>query len=133
MSNKSTQIEQLLNKKSAAAPDVTSPLKTIGDGNMLDGLKNIFSFAKEEGKQIGYDNGMKNGVAVCSIVSIGILGTLYIIPKGINHFKKKYAEKKAHEEMSEKIYAAFNEEESSRSDEEDAAYVVDTECGNIEG
>lgn len=132
MSNKSTQIEQLLNKKSAAAPEVTNALKTIGDGNMLDGLKNIFSYANEERKQIDYDNGMKNGVAACSI-TIGILGTLYIIPKGINHFKKKYAEKKAHEEMSEKIYAAFNEEESSRSDEEDAAYVVDTECGNIEG
>ena len=42
MSSKSNQIGELLNTASAAAPDVTKPLKSIGDGNMLDGVKNIF-------------------------------------------------------------------------------------------
>ena len=39
MSNRGKQIGELLNTASAAAPDVTKPLKAIGDGNMLEGVK----------------------------------------------------------------------------------------------
>ena len=51
MSNKGKQIGELLNKTTAAAPDVTKPLKVIGDGNMLDGVKNIFNYALREGEK----------------------------------------------------------------------------------
>ena len=102
MSNKGKQIGELLNKASAAAPDVTKPLKAIGDGNMLDGVKNIFNYALKEGE--------KSGIVKGSAVTLGICGTLYLIPKGVKFIKQKIAEKKIHDEMGEKIYAAFNEE-----------------------
>ena len=59
MSSKSNQIGELLNTASAAAPDVTKPLKSIGDGNMLDGVKNIFNFALTEGEKTCLAKGEK--------------------------------------------------------------------------
>lgn len=47
MSNKGNQIGELLNTTAAAAPDITKPLKSIGDGNMLEGVKNIFNYVSE--------------------------------------------------------------------------------------
>ena len=54
MSIKGKQIGELMNKASATAPDVTRPLKVIGDGNMLDGVKNIFNYALKEGEKSGF-------------------------------------------------------------------------------
>lgn len=59
MSNKGNQIGELLNTASAAAPDVTKPLKSIGDGNMLEGVKSIFNYALTEGEKTGLAKGKK--------------------------------------------------------------------------
>lgn len=63
MSNKGRQIEDLLNKISPTASDVTNPLKIIGDGKMIDGVKNIFNYALDEGRKNGLEKGKKIGFA----------------------------------------------------------------------
>lgn len=110
MSNKGNQIGELLNTSSAAAPDVTKPLKAIGDGNMLEGVKNIFNYALVEGEKTGLTKGEKIGLAKGSAITLGVCGVLYLIPKGVKFVKKKVAERKAHDEMGEKIHVAFSEE-----------------------
>jgi len=117
MSNKSNQIGELLNTASAAAPDVTKPLKSIGNGNMLEGVKNIFNYALTEGERTGLAKGEKIGLAKGSAITLGICGVLYIVPKGVKFVKKKISEKKAADEMGEKIYTAFTEELADSSDE----------------
>ena len=117
MSNKGKQIGELLNTASAAAPDVTKPLKSIGDGNMLEGVKNIFNYALTEGEKAGLAKGEKIGLAKCSAITLGICGALYLVPKGVKFIKKKIVEKKAHDEMGKKIYTAFSEELIDSSDE----------------
>ncbi len=117
MSNKGNQIGELLNTASAAAPDVTKPLKSIGDGNMLEGVKNIFNYALTVGEKTGLAKGEKIGLAKGSAITLGICGALYLVPKGVKFVKKKIAEKKAHDEMGDKIYTAFSEELIDSSDE----------------
>ncbi len=117
MSNKGNQIGELLKTASAAAPDVTKPLKSIGDGNMLEGVKNIFNYAMTEGEKTGLDKGKKFGLVKGSIITLGVCGVLYLVPKGVKFVKKKISEKKAHNEMGEKIYTAFSEELTESSDE----------------
>lgn len=116
MSKKSNQIGELLNTESAAAPDVTKPLKSIGDGNMLDGVKNIFNYALIEGEKTGLVKGEKIGLAKGSTITLGVCGALYFVPKVVNFVRKK-SEKKVHDEMGEKIHAAFSEELMGGSDE----------------
>lgn len=120
MSSKSNQIGELLNIVSAAAPDVTKPLKSIGDGNMLEGVKNIFNYALIEGEKNGLAKGEKMGLAKGSVITLGVCGVLYLLPKGIKFVKKKTSEKKAHDKMGEKMYTAFSEELLNRRDEGDA-------------
>ena len=127
MSNKGNQIGELLNKASAAAPDVTKPLKSIGDGNMLEGVKNIFNYALTEGEKTGLAKGEKIGLAKGSAITLGVCGILYLVPKGVKFVKKKIFEKKAHDEMSEKIYTAFSEE---LTDSRDEGGAVDEEGEN---
>lgn len=127
MSNKGNQIGELLNTASAAAPDVTKPLKSIGDGNMLEGVKNIFNYALTVGEKTGLAKGEKIGLAKGSAMTLGICGALYLVPKGVKFVKKKIAEKKAHDEMGDKIYTAFSEELIDSSDE---GGVVDEEGEN---
>ncbi len=129
MRNKGNQIGELLNAASAAAPDVTRPLKFIGDGNMLDGVKNIFNYALTEGEKTGLVKGEKKGLVKGSAITLGVCGALYLIPKGIKLVKKNIAEKKAHDEMKEKIYTAFSEELTVSYDERGAA---DEEVKNTE-
>lgn len=116
MSIKSDQIGELLSTTFAAAPDVTKPLKTIGDGNMLEGVKNIFKYALTEGEKSGLAKGEKIGFAKGSAITFGVCGTLYLIPKGVEFVKKKMAERKAHDEMEEKIHAAFSKELTGSQD-----------------
>ena len=100
MSNKGNQIGELLNTASAAAPDVTKPLKSIGDGNMLEGVKNIFNYALTVGEKTGLAKGEKIGLAKGSAITLGICGALYLVPKGVKFVKKKIAEKKAHDDCN---------------------------------
>lgn len=127
MSNKGNQIGELLKTASAAAPDVTKPLKSIGDGNMLEGVKNIFNYALTEGEKTGLAKGKKIGLAKGSVITLGVCGVLYLVPKGVKFVKKKISEKKAHDEMGEKIYTAFSEELTDSSNEGGA---VDEESEN---
>lgn len=129
MSNKGNQIGELLNTASAASPDVTKPLKAIGDGNMLEGVKSIFNYALTEGERTGFAKGEKIGLAKGSAITFGVCGALYLIPKGVKFLKKKVAERKAHDEMGEKIHAAFSEELTVSPDE---GGVVDEEVENTE-
>lgn len=117
MSNRGKQIGELLNTASAAAPDVTKPLKAIGDGNMLEGVKNIFNYALTEGEKTGIAKGEKMGLVKGSAITFGVCGALYLVPKGVKFVKKKIADRKAHDEMGEKIYTAFSEELTATSDE----------------
>lgn len=126
MSNKGDQIGELLKTASAAAPDVTKPLKSIGDGNMLEGVKNIFNYALTEGEKTGLAKG-KIGLAKGSVITLGVCGVLYLVPKGVKFVKKKISEKKAHDEMGEKIYTAFSGELTDSSNEGGA---VDEESEN---
>ena len=119
MGNKGKQIKELLNTMSVAAPDVTRPLKDIGNGNMLTGVKNIFNFALEEGEKSGFLRGEKIGKIKGSVITLGVCGIIYIIPKGVNLLKKKKAEKETHDEMEEKIYTAFSQEISANSSNKD--------------
>ena len=117
MSSKTNQIGELVNTISAAAPDVTRPLKSIGNGNMLEGVKNIFNYAMAEGERTGFAKEERIGVVKGSAVTLGICGILYFLPEGVKFVKKKISEKKAHDEMGEKIYSAFTEEVRDSSDE----------------
>lgn len=117
MSNNGRQIVELLNTPLASAPDVTKPLKAIGNGNMLEGVKNIFNYALEEGRETGLTKGKKYGLAKGSAVTLGVCGILYLIPKGINYIKKKKEKKRVHDEMGEKIHVAFNAEQTARPSE----------------
>lgn len=117
MSNKGNQIEELLSTASAAAPDVTKPLKVIGDGNMLKGVKNIFNYALTEGEKTGLAKGEKIGFVKGSAITLGVCSALYLIPKSVDFVKKKMAKRKAHDEMGEKILAAFSEELTVSPDE----------------
>ena len=117
MSNKSNQIGELLNTVSAAAPDVTKPLKSIGDGNMLEGVKNIFNYALTKGERTGLAKGERIGIVKGSAISLGVCGILYLVPKGVKFVKKRISEKKAHDEMGEKIYTAFTQELADSRDE----------------
>ena len=110
MSNNSKQISELLNAASAAAPDVTKPLKVIGDGNMLMGIKNIANFMLKEGEKAGFLKGEKIGMAKGSAIAFVTCGVVYIIPKCADYIKKKKAMEAAHEEMGEKICTAFSNE-----------------------
>lgn len=101
MSNKGKQIRELLDKTSVAAPDMTKPLKAIGDGSMLDGIKNIHDYAWKEGEKTGLVKGTV--ITICTGIPIKM------VPKGVGFVKKKLAERKEHEKLGEKIYTAFNE------------------------
>ncbi|MBQ4258833.1 MAG: hypothetical protein IJB84_01015 [Lachnospiraceae bacterium] len=119
MSSISKKIEELLNIETAAAPDVTKPLKTIGEGNMLKGVKNIFNYALIEGEKKGFVKGERRGVVKGSVITISISGVLYFIPKGVRYVRKKMIERKVHDEMGEKIYTVLNKGLMRRVDRED--------------
>lgn len=131
MSNKGKEIGELLNTAAAAAPDITKPLKSIGDGNMLNGVKNIFNYALAEGEKAGLAMGEKRGLVKGSAITFAVCGALYLIPKGVGYVKTKAAERKAHDALGEKIHAAFSEELADNLGEEDPMDEV-IENGSIE-
>lgn len=120
MSNTNNQIKKLINTPSAAAHNVTKPLKVIGDGNMLEGVKNIYNYAMTEGE--------KSGAVRGSIITFSICATLYFLPKGVKFFKKKVDERKSHNEMGEKIYVTFSKNINTIPDE---GGILDEEFENI--
>ena len=59
MSNTGKEIGELLNTSGAAAPDITKPLKPIGGGNMLDGVKKFLTMHLQKGKRQALLQGRK--------------------------------------------------------------------------
>lgn len=118
MSEKSKQIIELVNTTAVAADKMTKPLKAIGDGNMLNGVKNIFNYALQEGEKSGFAKGKNVGRLEVSLVALLLLGGYHFIPKGVSYVKKRAAERKAHTEIGEKIYSAFSENSSDNSPEQ---------------
>ena len=104
MNTTGKEIGELLNTSGAAAPDITKPLKSIGNGNMLDGVRKIFNYALAEGEKTGLATGEKRGLAKGSMITLAACGALYLIPKG--------------DALGEKIHAAFSEEVADRPGEE---------------
>lgn len=129
MSSKSNQIGELINISSAAAPDVTKTLKSIGDGNMLKGVRNIFNYALMEGNRIGTAKGEIKGIVKGSVITFCVCTVLYLIPKVEKDVNKQVSGRKSHDEMGEKIYSAFSEELSVSPNEGD---FVDEEDKNSE-
>lgn len=122
MNTTGKEIGELLNTSGAAAPDITKPLKSIGGGNMLDGVRKIFNYALAEGEKTGLVTGEKRGLAKGGMITLAACGALYLIPKGVKYVKAKAAESKAHDALhdalGEKIHAAFREEVADRPGEE---------------
>lgn len=102
MSNTGTQINKLLNTPSAPAPEITKPLKIIGDGNMFDGFRNAFNYA--------FDEGYRRGIIKGSFGILVGLGTICLGYKGFVYLKNACEAKEKHDEMGEKIYDAFQKE-----------------------
>lgn len=121
MSNKSSQIREMMNTASAAAPDVTKPLKSIGDGSMLNGVKNVYDYALIEGE--------KKGLVKGGVITIGISAVLLFVPKGIKFVKKKINDRTTHNKLGEKIYTAFNNE---LAESDVGVGEIDEECENKE-
>lgn len=70
MNTKGKEIGELLNASGAAAPNITKQLKSIGGGNMLDGVRKIFNDALAEGKKTGLATGEKRGFAKGSMLHL---------------------------------------------------------------
>ena len=114
MSKQNEQIQILLEKSKAAASEITKPLKEIGDGSMLDGVKNFYQYALNEGEKTGV---IKGCLATVIIGGVCILGY-----KGVKFIKQKHEYNKHHKQMGEDIIHALNENlivnESSDNTEE---------------
>ena len=96
------QIMNLLSSENLPSPDVTRPLKSIGDGNMLNGLRTMCSFS--------YNEGMKKGAIVGGIAVSCVFGTFYIACKGIKYVQSEIFKIKENKKLEEKIKNAFNED-----------------------
>lgn len=105
MSEVGTEISTLLDSTVKAAPKITSPLKKIGDGDMLKGIRTIFNFAMEEGFAKGERSGMIKG----SVGTLLGVGAIYGGYQGIKKIGKYIAVKKNHQIEGEKILEALQE------------------------
>lgn len=76
-------IEQLLTSTNLPAPGVTCPLKKIGNGNMLDGVRKIYGQGFSKGTIVG-------GATVGGVVLV-VYGTYKLADK---YFTKKKTTKK---------------------------------------
>lgn len=101
MSKQSEQIQILLDKSKAAAPEITKPLKEIGGGNMLNGVKEFYEYALYEGEKSG---------AIKGCIATTIIGcACFIGYKGVKFIKRKYEYNKQQKQVGEKIIHALNE------------------------
>ena len=110
------QIMSLLSSENLAAPDVTRPLKYIGDGNMLDGLKNMCNFS--------YNEGMKSGVIVGGVAASCAFGTVYLGHKFVKRIQFEFLKRRKQKEMGKKIQKAF------KMETDDSSYTVNSETND---
>lgn len=110
-----TNMLLLMNKPNASAPEITSPLKDLGDGSMQEGLKRIYRYGFQEGKL--------SCRPFYAVFAIGGIGIGVLITKAIDHYKQHQAEKQiitnAFEgNMNHSISQASYGDYSANSDEE---------------
>lgn len=105
--NTNNQIESLLSKKSAAASVVTSSLKSIGNGDMLNGVKNIHRSSALKLKRAEKVSFVKGGVSSAALVL-----AVQLIPKGVKFAKRKWNERKQRKAMKEQSHVAYSKEVS---------------------
>ena len=101
MSKQAEQIQVLLEKSKAAAPEITNPLKVIGNGDMLEGVKKLYGHALNEGE--------KSGIIKGCVATTLIFGVCTITFKGVKFIKRKYQNNKLLKQNGEEIIQAFNE------------------------
>ena len=108
--NTETKILQLLNSTNLPAPSVTQSLKTVGKGNMLEGIRNVHDYAYFCGNKHGKIEG---GITVLALGGIAYYG--YATYKAI---RSKISEVKKHRELETRIYEAFESECNDTLNEE---------------
>lgn len=118
MSDVGEKISLLLNSSNLSASKISNPLKEIGDGNMLNGVRTIFNFATEE----GLAKGEKRGTIKGSIGTFIGIGTLYAGYTGVKYIKGRIHAKKAHLETGNKILKNLQTNADINSD-----YITETE------
>lgn len=104
MSKQTEQIQVLLEKSKASAPDITNPLKVIGDGNMLDGVKKFYEHALHEGEKSGMIKGCVATTIIFGVCTLGFKSAKYI--------KRKYQYNKHQKQVGEEIIRVFSEQSS---------------------
>ena len=117
-------IEQMFENSHPAAPKVTHALKKLGDGDMLNGVKNIYNYAMNEGVRKGFVKG--------SLCTLGICGTIHITkkvgPKCVKYIKNK-VNLNEHKKNGEEIYEAFIEANLLEVEENDVSQTDDLDVG----
>lgn len=117
MNNKGKEIERLLETVKAPATDATKPLKNIGDGNMFDGIRNLYDYAETEGE--------KKGIIEGALLTLATSAVTFLVYNGIIFVKHKIAERNSHTKMGQKIYDAFDKELTELEDV-DKSFIEDT-------
>lgn len=100
MNSQYEQIQALLEKNKAAASEITNPLKVVGDGNMLNGVKKLYEHASHEGAKSGFIKG-------CAATTI-FLGACAIGYKGVQFIKRKYEYNKRQKQVGQDIIQALD-------------------------
>lgn len=100
MNSQCEQIQVLLEKNKAAASEITYPLKVIGDGNMLNGVKKLYEHALHEGTKSGFLKG-------CATATI-FIGACTAGYKGVQFIKRKYEHNKQQNQVGQDIIQTLN-------------------------
>lgn len=101
MSQIGNKINTLLNNTNIAAPTITSSLKKIGNGDMLNGIKSIFNFARDE----GFSKGRMKGTIIGSIGTPALGGIIYCGNNVVKRVRRKTESQCLHIEMGERIHS----------------------------
>lgn len=110
MTQTAVKINTLLNSNNLSADKVTHPLRDIGDGNMLQGIKTVYKYA--------YTEGAIKHFVLGGVVSATIIGATYAGYKGIKRIVSTLESRRQHKESGEKIYAAIIKSKSDTPKEE---------------
>lgn len=111
MTQTATSIKTLLNSNKLSADRVTHPLRDIGDGNMLEGVKTVFKYA--------YIQGAKKYFVVGGLVTAAVISTAYVGYRGVKFLVSDIENKKEHKESGAKIYAVLSNNKADISKEEE--------------
>lgn len=89
MNNEGKILDLVLNGAGKTAADLTHELRTIGNGDMAEGIAQIANFAAESGFKVGYTAGVK--VGVCGSLVLASAGFLLFYKWHIGKIEKSAA------------------------------------------